>query len=355
MLRPPVFAWCIIALPLVVASLAPAARPAAAQEAPATWLGACQTTSPGRRYRWGAKTDPETPGDPSAINPTSVAEMVTWAPLPGDWRARAAGDAPRQDGLEQQFFELPGAVQRVGLEPDGDVHLEVADADDPTLPRVIVELPQGDDASVFCAARQALFGGMGVDPTGLRSGSAVWARAPRPNQRPLDPLAVDVVGKAFYDGEHCGTDGVAHNHGTLLADATCWELHPIVQLTVLGAGTPSSPGTSAPVPSVEPPGDTSGVPQPAPATGVIFTSVTGAAPGGTARVSVQTSPGASCTIAYVTPSGTTSRAQGLGPQIADADGVITWSWDIGPSTRPGIGSVTASCGGQSATSPIPIG
>jgi hypothetical protein len=89
--------------------------------------------------------------------------------------------------------------------------------------------------------------------------------------------------------------------------------------------------------------------------GVQITSITGAPPGGRASVAVQTTPGASCSMSYRTPSGTSSTAQGLTPRSADANGMVSWSWSIGPSTRPGTGTVTVTCNGASANSPIQIG
>jgi hypothetical protein len=94
---------------------------------------------------------------------------------------------------------------------------------------------------------------------------------------------------------------------------------------------------------------------PAPASGVTFTSVVGGPPGGVASATVQTSPRASCSIAYVTPAGTTSKAQGLVPETAGGDGVASWSWNIGSSTHPGAGTVTVTCDGVTASSSITIG
>jgi hypothetical protein len=96
-------------------------------------------------------------------------------------------------------------------------------------------------------------------------------------------------------------------------------------------------------------------PQPAPAGGVQITSIAGARPGGRASVSVQTTPGASCSIAYRTPAGTSSTAQGLTTKTADANGTLSWTWEIGPSTRPGTGTVAVTCNGATARSPIQIG
>jgi hypothetical protein len=73
-----------------------------------------------------------------------------------------------------------------------------------------------------------------------------------------------------------------------------------------------------------------------------------------ASASIQTQAGASRSIGYVTPHGTKSKAQGLGPETAGGDGVCSWSWDIGPGTEPGTGSVTISAGGQTLSFPIDI-
>jgi len=97
------------------------------------------------------------------------------------------------------------------------------------------------------------------------------------------------------------------------------------------------------------------VPQPVPATGVQLSSVAGGRPGGRASVVAQTTPGASCSISYRTPAGTPSTAQGLTPKTADGNGLVSWTWEIGPSTRPGTGTVVVTCNGASARSSIQIG
>jgi hypothetical protein len=86
-----------------------------------------------------------------------------------------------------------------------------------------------------------------------------------------------------------------------------------------------------------------------------FVSVNGASPGGEASVTIQTTPGAECSIEYVTPHGTVSRARGLVSQTADADGEASWTWKIGTRTEPGTGSVTVTSGGASETTEIEIG
>ncbi len=95
--------------------------------------------------------------------------------------------------------------------------------------------------------------------------------------------------------------------------------------------------------------------QPGQSGAVQIVSATGAAPGGRASVTVKAAPGSMCSIAYTTPSGTSSKAQGMGTKTADASGSVSWTWDIGPSTRPGTGTVVVTCDGASARSSISIG
>jgi hypothetical protein len=70
---------------------------------------------------------------------------------------------------------------------------------------------------------------------------------------------------------------------------------------------------------------------------------------------VQTAPGVRCAITYVTPAGTNSTAAGLTPKAADATGVVSWAWLIGGNTRRGTGTVTVTCDGMTARTPITIG
>jgi hypothetical protein len=78
---------------------------------------------------------------------------------------------------------------------------------------------------------------------------------------------------------------------------------------------------------------------------VEIVSVSGAPPGGLASVVARTSPNATCTLEYVTPSGSASRAVGLALQTADGDGQVSWSWRIGVATRRGAGQVAVTCDG----------
>lgn len=132
-------------------------------------------------------------------------------------------------------------------------------------------------------------------------------------------------------------------------------------IAVLLGSSPSPPADAALVPPAAPglaPGP-SAPPAAPPVTSAPsaprFLAVHGATPGRAASVTVQAAPGATCTIGYRTPAGTSSTAQGLGPQTVDGSGVVTWSFLIGTATRPGTGTLAVTCGGASISSPIPIG
>jgi hypothetical protein len=77
-------------------------------------------------------------------------------------------------------------------------------------------------------------------------------------------------------------------------------------------------------------------------------------PSGSARVVALTSPGANCSIDFITPSGNASRALGLEPRSADSAGLAQWLWRIGPSTRRGTAQVTVTCDGARASAPLAI-
>jgi hypothetical protein len=59
-----------------------------------------------------------------------------------------------------------------------------------------------------------------------------------------------------------------------------------------------------------------------------------------ATVQIQTVPGASCFLAYTTPSGSHSSAKGLGETTADNTGTCSWTWNISASTKAGTGKLS---------------
>ena len=59
-----------------------------------------------------------------------------------------------------------------------------------------------------------------------------------------------------------------------------------------------------------------------------------------AQYQIQTDPGVSCTLRYVTPDGRDSSDKGLGTIIADSQGICNWQWDVGDAAGDGIATVT---------------
>lgn len=114
--------------------------------------------------------------------------------------------------------------------------------------------------------------------------------------------------------------------------------------TPVAAAPPVAPITPAPPTMVASPPATSSL-------AVTFTSVTSPiGAGNVATATVQTAPGAACTITVTYKSGI-SKAKGLDPQTADANGSVRWSWLVGGNTTPGSWPIDVACtlGGQRVT------
>jgi cardiolipin synthase A/B len=54
-----------------------------------------------------------------------------------------------------------------------------------------------------------------------------------------------------------------------------------------------------------------------------------------------------CDLVVTLPSGYTSESHGLGSARSNANGNVTWTWEIGPSTDPGTARATITCGAGS--------
>lgn len=90
--------------------------------------------------------------------------------------------------------------------------------------------------------------------------------------------------------------------------------------------------------------------------GVRVTSMTSpVAPGGYVHLSaLSTTPHDACSVSVTLPSGRVSTAAGLGPATANAAGVVTWTWQIGPTTDAGTAQVTIICGTKVAEATLVI-
>jgi hypothetical protein len=266
--------------------------------------------------------------DASRINlqplPSTVQELAS-QPAPSAEELRQHADS-RIDGMGDPPVELSTYTVRVVLlqfkrETDEDIHLVIADPDDPSQ-TMIAEFPEasclpGTDpalAQQMQSARDSLVGLCGE---------------PQPRFEPC-PVSAQVTGAGFFDFQH-GQTGVAPN---------AIELHPV--LDVQPSASPDA--TAEPAPAATPEAIT-----------VEIVSIQGARPGQQASTTVKTTPSAQCVPRYTTPAGTNSAAQGLGPKTADSGGTASWSWFIGTNTRPGTGTIYVTCGGAQASAPIEIG
>lgn len=114
----------------------------------------------------------------------------------------------------------------------------------------------------------------------------------------------------------------------------------------VAVATPVAPSPSATAPA----GLTPAPAQPSTLDDVTVTKRPGSVTRGTtAAITIHTTPGAGCSIEYVTPSGNRSTADGLGDQTADADGNVTWSWRIAANSAFGTGVVDVTCGAATVT------
>jgi hypothetical protein len=74
--------------------------------------------------------------------------------------------------------------------------------------------------------------------------------------------------------------------------------------------------------------------------------------GANATMQARTSPGATCSASVTYHSGTVSSAAGLKTTpVAGSSGIVSWTWKVGSSTKPGSSTATVTCslGGHSAS------
>jgi hypothetical protein len=113
----------------------------------------------------------------------------------------------------------------VKAEEDGDLHIELRDADNPHGVRVVVEVPldhhggktpwNGIRETVFRWSDQTF-------PFETRTGHRLHL-----TENPV----VRVVGMAFYDAKHTGSR--PNRRDTTTGPVAVWEIHPVMALTVL--------------------------------------------------------------------------------------------------------------------------
>ena len=171
------------------------------------------------RYRWSAKIDTTL----AAImpRPASIPEMLqSWSPPAVTARDWCAPRAAR----ELLVYRVRGWVRRLETsKDDGDWHIELTDRrDSPADSCIVAEIPLVELGDMYRQARADL-------------GSLVAGRRRSKSGVLAKPVAMQIVGAAFFDGHHRAgarrRDAIDPKHGRCNSSLRAlWEIHPIYRV-----------------------------------------------------------------------------------------------------------------------------
>jgi hypothetical protein len=172
------------------------------------------------KYRWAAKTERDKP-------PATIAKdhQVTPADV-GDWEVpdeKLKEDSGRV-GREKEWFQVTGKVVLVRAEPDGDLHVQLENADGEGDVQIVVEVPVNheDEASPWDQIRKDAFDWAKIKfPFTTKRGRKLTLK-----KQPV----IRVVGKAFFDAEHAGK---TPNRRSSDPKVTVWEIHSVMKMEVV--------------------------------------------------------------------------------------------------------------------------
>ena len=163
-------------------------------------------------YRWDVKTDKATvPAEVADVTPSKIGEWDG----PG---GKFGYNTPRIPE-EERWYRVTGKVTLVRAEPDGDLHIQMVDADaNGDAVNIVVEIPNG---SKWCEIRKTVFGWTNV-------------KFPRKNGelKLIKEPVITVTGKAFYDGQHSDKKKTSNRRKDSARGkpTTVWEIHPVMEL-----------------------------------------------------------------------------------------------------------------------------
>lgn len=178
----------------------------------------CDYSGDGGSYRWGVKVDATRFTTRSAVAFTlKPSQLFAWE----GGRGTTTGSTPRQ-GRERQWIEVTGKVTLIKIEEDGDLHIELEDADRRSSARIVAEVPPGRG---WCGIRRQVFGWTRTNFPVSASGRALnLTRAP----------VIRVIGKAFWDAAHAprarAGAQVRVNRRTYDEHSAVWEVHPVMKI-----------------------------------------------------------------------------------------------------------------------------
>jgi len=183
-----------------------------------TLASPCKITGQHGIDRWPAKTDPQrVPADRSKITPITPAQMFAW---PGvGVGAHLTKKSPRS-ASEQRWLALTGRVAGMKVETDGDIHIELVDANDNKPGIVGAEIPPGP---AWCEFRKlALSWTTQKTPFSFKGSKTFTVSGQH---------VVTLTGKAFYDVDHAPKDRSNDRGKPFKPGYAVWEIHPVMGMT----------------------------------------------------------------------------------------------------------------------------
>jgi len=178
----------------------------------------CKLTGQHGVDRWPAKTDAETiPSDKSKITSITPSQVFAW---PGvGVGAHLTKKSPRS-ASEQRWFALTGVVDGIKIEADGDIHIELVDANDNKTGIVGAEIPP---SPIWCDLRTLAFSWTTQKfPFRFSSSKSLTVTGRH---------VTTVTGKAFYDVDHAPKDRSNQRVGRFPPGYAVWEIHPVMGMT----------------------------------------------------------------------------------------------------------------------------
>jgi hypothetical protein len=203
---------------LVVSAVSAKTKHSARTEQTVRVASPCEVTGQHGIDRWPAKTDAESvPSDKSKITSITPSQVFAW---PGvGVGAHLTKQSPRS-ASEQRWFALTGMVAGMKMEADGDIHIELVDANDTKTGIVGAEIPPGQ---AWCELRNLALG---------------WTTRKFPfnfsssqNLTVTGRHVITVTGKAFYDVDHAPKDRSNQRVGRFPPGYAVWEIHPVMAIT----------------------------------------------------------------------------------------------------------------------------
>ncbi len=169
--------------------------------------------------RWAAKIDASRPpADKSQITAVTPSQMYRWA---GVGTKIKLGPNSQRIPAEQKWYVITGLVGGMKVEADGDIHIELIDANDNKPGTVGVEIPCRPIWSEF---RKLAFSWTTQKfPFSFKSSKGLTLTGGR--------HVISVTGKAFYDVDHAPQDRSNQRPKPFHADYAVWEIHPVMGMT----------------------------------------------------------------------------------------------------------------------------